>query len=249
MDMVTPQTGWAAAPWFPEVAGDEVHVWRFSIEPPPGRLLELERSLSADELERAARYHFEQGRAHFVAARGSLRAILARYLQVDADCLGFRYSAYGKPELSGAYAGSEIRFSLSHSGQMGLLAVGRGRSLGVDIERIRMEVDDAGIARRFFSPAEVAGLSALPDSMRKQAFFNCWTRKEACIKAWGEGLSRPLDQFDVSVAPNEPARLTGTRPDPGEAAHWSLRHLDPGPGYAAALAVRGVLGKLICWSI
>jgi 4'-phosphopantetheinyl transferase len=244
-----PSTDWAAAPRFPEVAGDEVHVWRFSIEPPPGRLLELERSLSADELERAGRYQFEPGRAHFVAARGSLREILARYLQVSAGCLGFRYSSYGKPELSAEHAASEIRFSLSHSGQMGLLAVGRGRSLGVDIERIRTVVDDDRIARRFFSPAEVEGLSSVPDSMRKQAFFNCWTRKEACIKAWGEGLSRPLDQFDVSVIPGEPARLTGTRPDPNEAARWSLRHLDPAPGYAAALAVRGMIGKLCCWEV
>jgi 4'-phosphopantetheinyl transferase len=237
------------APRFPEVTHDDVHVWRFSIEPDPGPLLELERSLSADEMERAGRYHFEWARVHFIAARGCMRDILARYLQVGANCLRFRYGSYGKPELAEDFAGSEIQFSLSHSGQLGLLAVGRGRSLGVDIERIRMEVDDDRIARRFFSPAEVDALLSLPESIRKQAFFNCWTRKEAYIKAWGEGLSMPLDRFDVNMAPGEMARLIGTRPDPDEAARWSLLHLDPAPGYAAALAVRGVIGRLCCWDV
>jgi 4'-phosphopantetheinyl transferase len=247
--MDLPTTDWTAPPRQPALTGDEVHVWRFSLEPQPGLLTQLEGSLSEDEIERAGRFHFERDRSHFVAARGFLRDILARYLQEEAARLRFRYSAYGKPELAEEFSGTGIQFNLSHSGQIGLLALGCGRSLGVDIERVRTEVAVDQIARRFFSPHEVDVLLSLPEPLREGAFFNCWTRKEAYIKAWGEGLSMPLDQFDVTLAPGEPACLLDTRPDPDEAARWSLRRLDPAPGYAAALAVRGRIGRLFCWGI
>ena len=132
-------------------------------------------------------------------------------------------------------------------GRAGLYAVARGRRLGVDIERVRADAADERVAEQFFAPGEVAALGAFSESMRPLAFFNCWTRKEAYIKARGEGLSLRLDQFEVSLAPGEPAALLSTSGDPQESARWSLRALDTDPGYVAALAVEGSGWSLRCW--
>jgi len=159
---------------------------------------------------------------------------------VPAKELAFDLNEFGKPEL----AGSEIMFNLSHSHGLALFAVTRGRAIGIDIERIREEMTIGKIARRFFSPAEASALSALPAHQQAEAFFNCWTRKEAWIKARGQGLSIALNSFEVSLAPGEPARLRATRPDPEEASRWSLVALACEPGYAAALAVAGEIGNV-----
>jgi 4'-phosphopantetheinyl transferase len=119
--------------------------------------------------------------------------------------------------------------------------------VGIDLERIRFDLAVAEIAERFFSRREVAMLRTLPTELQRQAFFRCWTRKEAYIKARGEGLSLLLDQFDVSLAPGEPAAILGTQRDPSEASRWSLQKLTPAPGYVAALAVEGHGWRLTCW--
>jgi len=121
------------------------------------------------------------------------------------------------------------------------------RAIGVDLERIRRQPAEEQIAERFFSPREVEALHALPVSMREDAFFTCWTRKEAYVKATGDGLSLPLDQFEVSLTPGEPATLLNTRWDPNEACLWSLRELIPGPGFVGAIAVKGHGWRLACW--
>jgi 4'-phosphopantetheinyl transferase len=130
---------------------------------------------------------------------------------------------------------------------MGLVAVALDREIGVDIERVRPDQMEESVARRYFSPREVAALQALDADARQEAFFACWTRKEAYLKARGDGLSFPLDQFDVSLAPEAPAALLSVRGDPEEASRWSLQDLRPGPGYVAALAVAGNLERLKCW--
>ena len=140
-----------------------------------------------------------------------------------------------------------IRFNLSHSHGKALYAVSRGREIGVDLEFIRGDLEAEQIAERFFSHSEIETLRALPLSLRKHAFFLCWTRKEAYIKARGEGLSLPLDQFDVSLIPGEPAALLSTQSDSDEALRWSLRNLTPASGYAAALATEGRDWTLSCW--
>jgi 4'-phosphopantetheinyl transferase len=128
-----------------------------------------------------------------------------------------------------------------------LYAVTRAREVGIDVELIRSDLKIEQIAERFFSHHEIATLRALPTELRQSAFFRCWTRKEAYIKATGKGLSLPLDQFEVSLTPGEPAALLSTQPDPNEAQRWSLRELTPAPGYAAALAVEGHGWCLACW--
>jgi 4'-phosphopantetheinyl transferase len=182
-----------------------------------------------------------------VVARGLLRAILGRYLGCSPADVRFCYGPRGKPALNDARGGEALRFNLSHSRGIALYAVTRGREVGVDVEAIRPEVEIASVARRVFSPSERATLHSLPPELQSEAFFNGWTRKEAFIKATGEGLARPLDEFDVSIAPGEPARLLATQPDADEAARWTLRELLPGPGYRAAVAVEGTGWRLAYW--
>jgi 4'-phosphopantetheinyl transferase len=189
----------------------------------------------------------ERDREHFIVARGVLRAILGRYLNRVPECLSFSYGARGKPALAGESDTDAIRFSVSHSHGVALYAFTRGREVGIDLERIRCDLAAVEIAERFFSRREVAMLRSLPTAVQHQAFFRCWTRKEAYIKAKGEGLSLPLDQFDVSLAPEEPAAVLGAQRDPSEASRWSLQDLAPAPGYAAALAAEGHGWRLACW--
>jgi 4'-phosphopantetheinyl transferase len=226
---------------------DEVHVWRATLDQTPTQIQSFLHNLAADEQARAERFYFEKDREHFIVARGVLRAILGCYLNRVPEGLSFCYSSHGKPALARESDGYAIRFSVSHSHGVALYAVTRGREVGIDVERIRSDLEVAEVAERFFSRREVAMLRTLPTEAQRQAFFRCWTRKEAYIKARGEGLSLPLDQFDVSLAPGEPAALLATQQDPSEASRWFLQELTPGPGYEAALAVEGHGWRLTCW--
>jgi 4'-phosphopantetheinyl transferase len=245
--MTNPTHLWHPPPAELTLSRAEVHVWRADLDPAASRFERLQHTLSADELQRAARFHFPQDRRRFTVARGVLRDILGRYLGRPSSELGFRYSAYGKPALTDGFDAAGLRFNISHSHEMALFAVTCDREVGVDIEYLGREIHGEEIAEHFFSVHERADLRALPAELKHQAFFNCWTRKEAYIKAHGEGLSLPLDRFDVSLTPGEPAALLATRTDPQEVLRWSLQALTPGPGYAAALAVEGQGWQLSCW--
>ncbi len=217
---------------------DQVHVWRATLDLSPSQIDSFWHTLSSDEKARAERFYFHRDRDRFVAARGVLRAILGLYLEKAPEGLSFCYGSHGKPALV-QESDNAIRFYISHSDGVALYAVTRGREVGIDLELIRRGLEIEEIAERFFSPLEIAALRALPTPLRTDAFFLCWTRKEAYIKARGEGLSLPLDQFDVSLIPGESATLMSTRPDSDEAFRWSLQDLTMDPGYAAALAVEG----------
>jgi 4'-phosphopantetheinyl transferase len=245
--MTTPDRLWLPPSADLALSNDDIHVWRTSLDLSESCVQRLRRTLSEDELNRAARFYFERDRIHFIVARGVLRDILSRYLGLAPGHLRFSYTSYGKPALVASHGGDTLNFNLSHSHGYALYAVTRGREIGVDIEYIRPDFATEEIAERFFSARETAALRALPGEVRHEAFFLCWTRKEAYIKARGEGLSHPLDQFDVSLIPGESARLLGTRGDPQELFRWSLQELFPGPGYAAALAAEGRDWRLACW--
>ncbi|WKZ47160.1 MAG: 4'-phosphopantetheinyl transferase superfamily protein [Anaerolineales bacterium] len=222
-------TEWLIAPEIFELSSRQVDVWRVHLVSfPPD-----ENSLSPDERQRAVKFHFDKDRHRYIVSHASLRGILARYLQRAPEGLPFSVNEYGKPFLTD----HELEFNLSHSGDYALIAVTRGRNVGVDVEQIRAEVEIEELARRNFSPREVSELMALPPEQRLSGFYNCWTRKEAYIKAQGLGLSLPLDSFDVSLG--EPAILHATRPNADEAAQWTMLPLDVDSGYAGALAVRG----------
>lgn len=225
---------------------DEVQVWRANLDIAGSRLQRLRQSLSGAELAKAGRFRAQIHRDRFVAARGTLRAILGRYLGVESGRLRFSYNTRGKPSLDREFGGDELQFNLSHSEGLALYAVTYRRAIGVDLERIRPTLGEDKIAERFFSPTEVEALLTLPADLRKMAFFTCWTRKEAYIKATGQGLTLPLDQFDVSLCPGEPAALLSTKWDPDEARRWSLRELSPGSGFVGAIAVNGHGWRLAC---
>jgi 4'-phosphopantetheinyl transferase len=233
---VQPHPEWRPAEEPPTLAAEDVHVWRISLECGDAALMQLRETLADDERQRAARFHFDKDRRHFIAGRGALRALLALYLDCPPEQVRFAYTSYGKPLLAGE---TTWRFNLAHSHGLALLAVTQGREIGVDLEHIRDNLEGEQLAQRFFSPREVAALRALPAELRREAFFHCWTRKEAYIKAVGKGLSLPLDRFDVTLRPGVPAALLATHDNPPEARRWSMRSLAPGEGYVGALVVEG----------
>lgn len=238
---------WETPPERLELGQDETHVWRISLELGSESLERLRCSLSEDELERSNRFKFQEGRRRYIAARGCLRNILAHYLNLEASKLRFVYNSHGKPELAKGYGYKSLTFNLSHSHELGLIAVAWNRQVGVDLEMIRSNVEREKLAERFFSEREVSDLKSVPDEMRERAFFACWTRKEAFIKASGQGLSLPLDQFDVSLNLQNPPVIFAIHGDEIEARKWSLFHLDPHPGYVAALAIYDRDLRLHCW--
>lgn len=235
-------SSWAEAPPSLLLEAGTVHVWRIALDQPDDSLDRFRRTLEPDELNRASRFHFEKHRRHFIVARGFLRSVVARYLEMRPESLRFSYGAYGKPELTSEHV---LRFNLSHSHEVALLAVARDAELGVDVEHIREDFASEEIARRFFSRAEVEVFNALPKEEQVAAFFRCWTRKEAYIKAIGKGLSQALDAFDVTLAPDvQPALL---RAEDDDASRWLLTDINAGAGYAAALAIEAPITTIRCF--
>lgn len=226
---------------------DEVQVWRAYLNATPERVEALRRTLAADERARAERFRFDLDRTRSIIARGLLREIIGRYLDREPGALSFRYNAFGKPALPDESNRERIRFNLSHADGIALYALARHREVGIDIEHVCADMAHERIAERFFSAREVATLRALDPALQHEAFFACWTRKEAYKKARGEGISVGLDQFDVSLAPNEPAAILASREAGEMAPHWFLHHLTPDPGYIGAVAMRGPPGRLTCW--
>jgi 4'-phosphopantetheinyl transferase len=219
------------------------------LELPAASLRDLYLLLSGDETRRANRFHFGRDRRRYVAGRATLRVLLGRYLDRDPASLRFRYGAHGKPALGSLPGEPDVRFNLAHSEDLALLAFARGREVGVDLERMRPLPVVERIAETAFSCQERAKLKRLAPEQRQAAFYAGWTRKEAYVKARGEGLGLPLGQFDVSLAPGEPAKLIEVRGAPREAGRWTLMALDVAPGYAAALAVEGACDAPRCWQI
>jgi 4'-phosphopantetheinyl transferase len=239
---------WLPSPPALEISQDEVHVWRAVLEQPGETMRRLSTFLSHEELEKANRFYFPKDRNGFIVSHAFLRDVISRYIQVDPWNLEFRVNPHGKPALAAAFQEFDIQFNLSHSNEYALVAVMRGQAVGVDVELIRPEFGGADIARRFFSPSEVHALLSISPENQGDAFFRCWTRKEAFIKAIGRGLALPLDEFDVSVLPEEPAGLLSTRFDPQEAARWSMFQVDPAPGYSGSVAAKGKSVVLVLWS-
>ena len=233
---------WVPAPDSLTIEAGQVHVWQISLEQGRELLDRFRQTLSSEEIERAGRFRFERLQRHFVVGRGFLRYVLGRYLVAEPSSLKFAYSHYGKPSLTGEQS---LQFNMSHSHEMGLVAVTRGAAVGVDVEYIRADFASDDIATRFFSRLEVETFSSLPEEERVAAFFRCWSRKEAYIKAIGKGLSQPLDGFDVTLAPSDPAALL--RAGEEDKLQWSLSDLDVGSNYASALAVEGAPSQITCF--
>jgi 4'-phosphopantetheinyl transferase len=192
--------------------------------------------LSPSERQRASRFAFNRDQRRFIVARARLRQLLAARLEVRPESIELTYGAHGKPTLAWPFASSELRFNVSHCGAVTVYAFSFGREIGIDIEAIREMHDADRIAARFFSRRENERYRSLDRRDRPVGFFNCWTRKEAFIKALGDGLYHPLDRFDVSLAPGEPARLLRVGTTPGDDCDWSLDSFSPAAGYVGAIA-------------
>lgn len=220
----------------PSLVEREVRIHTARLDRPRQVVDRLARMLSTDETERAARFHFQRDRDRFVVGRACLRVHLGRYLERPPELLRFSYEDRGKPALDPP---ERLAFNLAHAEGLAVYAVCLDAEVGVDVEPFQAEPPER-VPERFFSPAEVTTLRALPDEEQPAAFLRCWTRKEAFLKARGDGLSLPLDAFDVTLAPGDAPRLVRTGWDADEAAEWSLHDLSSSfPGYVAALAVRG----------
>ena len=238
---------WSPAPKDLILADNEVHVWRAQLELPSSQVQRLRGILTDDELNRARRFFFEIDRQRFIAARGTLRSILSRYITIYPSHLRFYYNQYGKPFLAPEFSSYLLNFNLSHSGSMSLYAITRNMEIGVDVERVRSDFEYEEIAKRFFSVNEVAILRTIPTEKKLEAFYNCWIRKEAYIKAHGKGLSMPLDSFDVSFARWEPSIVLSTKDESQESSPWTFLGLKPDPGYRGALAVKGIGCRFRYW--
>jgi 4'-phosphopantetheinyl transferase len=241
------ELSWRSSPEPVFLSPEEVHVWRASLDVELATVERLQQTLSADELARAAKFYSAIDSARYIVGRGILRALLARYLGRPAGDVRFSFNAHGKPALAPSGGTGDLRFNLSHSHGMALFAFADRYEVGVDLEHVRPMPANERLVERFFSPQEVAALRALPEDAQSEAFFHCWTRKEAYIKARGGGLSISLASFTVSLAPSELNNLPVTGDDDPEASGWSLRALAPGEGYVGAVAARGTDWRPALW--
>ena len=224
----------------PPLGDHDVHIWTARLKATPSQFESLERTLSRDEHERAGRFHFERHRTAFVAARAALRGILGGYLGIAPRDLQFEYGPHGKPGL----ATGGLQFNASHSGDVAVVGVTRRQRIGVDVEQ-RRELEYLALADHFFALPEITELQSLAAGTLADGFFNCWTRTEAYVKALGEGLSFPLDQFAVSLRPDAiPALLWSSRGS-AESARWQLLTIAGEPDYTGAVVVERPVSQVV----
>jgi len=235
------------APASPDMDRANVHVWFAGLDPSDAVVLRMSEIISREERKRAESFRFERDRRRFIVARAVLREILGACLGVEPGHLSFRCGRNGKPELAGIFEASRLRFNVSHSHNGALYAATLDREVGIDLEFIRPIDDLTAMAARSFSPAENAALRAMHAPERLRGFFDCWTRKEAFLKATGEGLSSSLAGFDVSLVPGPGPRTLCARGNPTGESRWTLTSLAPHPAYAAALVVEGKDWNLRTW--
>lgn len=226
----------------------DIHLWVASMFLPEPRVAELARLLDPDEATRAARFRFDIHRRRFTVGRGFQRHVLGAYLGRRPESLVYTHGPKDKPYLAPGESPEPLFFNLSNSEELAILGITRRCEIGVDVEHLRELSDLEALAERFFSAAESRVLLPLPESQHIEAFFNCWTRKEAYLKAVGTGLSAPLDRFDVNLLPGEPPRMLALEGDTERAARWSLHHLVPAHGYLGAIAIEALGLSISTWS-
>jgi len=225
-----------------------VHVWLAALPDFRSRVPEIAASLSSDELQRATRFRFASHRERFQLTRGLLRILLGKYLDRDARELEFTYGPHGKPALQTPGGDPLFHFNASHSGDFAAFAVTRVASVGVDIEELRPNTECEQIARKHFIDAELDELLALPPDERVRGFFNCWTRKEAFLKARGDGVFGGLSTFQVSLSARY-ARLVAVNGDASQAAQWTMHELPEFSIYVGAVAIRAPNLRLAFWKM
>jgi 4'-phosphopantetheinyl transferase len=223
---------------------DEAHVWRADLALNECFQNSFLKLLSPDEKNRAKKFRFAKDSQNFIVARGILRSLISKYLEINPAEVSFRYSDFGKPSIANNHS---LQFNISHSQNIALFAFTKKFNIGVDVEFVNPDVEVKEIAASFFSKNEIKNLLALPEQQQTLGFFYCWTRKEAFIKAVGEGLSFPLDKFEVSVEPNKPVKLLATYRQPKDVSKWSIYSLSPEANFVGGLVIEGLVEKVKCW--
>ena len=236
---------WENPAHFPDLCANEVHIWRADLLERSKQVESFMNVLSTAEKERANRFHFKKDREQFIVAKGISRLLLSNYIPSSAKEITFEFNAYGKPCLTGSHP---LQFNISHAGGLGLFAFVLTSPIGVDIEKIKQDIEIQKIAKRFFSIAETNKILNLPKPQQVDAFFNCWTRKEAFIKAHGEGLSLPLSEFEVSILDTERVKILAINWASTEVNHWNLLKISPKKTWKAAVAVKGNVKKISLFS-
>ncbi|MFZ0964217.1 MAG: 4'-phosphopantetheinyl transferase superfamily protein [Terriglobia bacterium] len=226
---------------------DRIDIWRVRLDPYEPLGQDIRDILTVDEVARASRFHFEMDRGRYIRGRATLRILLGRYLKTPPAEIRFQYGNHGKPEIALPHGACSLRFNFSDSGGLALIAVGSGRAIGVDIEKVHPLPDFLNIARQFFSALEVQAILAVSENKRQEAFFACWTRKEAFLKATGMGLLYPLSDFSVSVHPDEQAELCEVKGNKDIASYWFLTDVLSGEGFRGALACEGGRCRIAHW--
>ncbi len=217
-----------------------VHIWKAELDADSNEIDAFWPTLSEVEKKRADRFYFQKDRTHFIKARGILRHLLSRYLSLDPKALIFDYNKFGKPYLKN----STLHFNVSHSNGLGLFAFTQNALIGVDLEKIKKQIDFETITSRFFSQNEANLILSLDLNDRTESFYKCWTRKEAFIKAHGEGLSIPLDQFEVSILDSEDVQLKIVRWNPKAIEDWSMISFEPDKEWLGALVVKSPIQQV-----
>ena len=230
----------------PALSATDIHIWGLLVDLPQDRIVQLAQRLSGEEIKKSTCYRFERDRKRYIARQAFLRIILGYYLDCETRHINFSYGPYGKPRVQDDISSTGIHFNLSHSNGLALFAVTRDVEIGIDLEMIKPLSDLEGIVTNFFSPSEIAEFYKVTANERLFAFYNCWTRKEAFIKAIGKGLTYDLSEFDVSLAPDKPARILSISGNTEQAACWSLAELNPASDFVAAIAYKGQERKMVC---
>lgn len=254
---------WPLAPDLPaELVPGTVQVIRLNLDLPRERWVPLGEVLTAAEQARAARFRFDAPRRQFIICRAALRQLLGSHLHLPPQEIEFEYGPQGKPEIGSIHRiatksgtpmqsisssmESKLEFNVSHSGEIGLIALTRGSAIGIDVEEYNSSVEILRLAERYFSPAEAKTLFKLPAHQQQAGFYRGWTCKEAYIKAKGSGLSLPLSSFSVEIDPDRPAALIHVDDLPDEPARWTIRTLEVDPHYGAAIMVERPDCQFVC---
>jgi 4'-phosphopantetheinyl transferase len=235
---------WPLPPVQLSLGATDVHVWAANLDLSIETLAYFACTLSEQEQQRAARFHFDKHHNRFIAGRGILRSLLASYLDCAPDEVQFVYGANGKPALAGQFAESRLHFNLAHSENLALIAVTLLGAVGIDVEEIRPVSDADELVERFFSPRENAQFQQLSTEQKDVAFFNLWTRKEAWLKATGEGIGHSLNRVEVTFLPGEAASLLALPEGVLSKDEWVLRELLPAGGFVGAVALPNVRSSI-----
>ena len=242
-----PPTVWREISEIPRVEPPEIHVWRINLVRPPPETARLQNILSDDGKKSAARFHFAHDQRRFVVRRAVLRQLLAVNLDLHPEEIKIDSAHFQKPKIAAAQNSRRLQFSSSHSGDWALIALAQNGEVGVDVEQHRPLPDAADLVKNYFSDWEIAEFARLSEPMRAEGFFNCWTRKEAFVKALGLGLTYPLKNFSVTLAPGQPAALVAVSGDANAREKWRMVSLDVAPAHAAALVFEAGLSAVRCF--